>query len=212
MSERYISPSVIRRLPKYHRCLKELERNGIERVSSSVLADTLGFTASQVRQDFSCFGGFGQQGYGYNVVGLKEKIAEIIGVNRSYSAAIIGVGNLGRALANNFDFGKCGFELSVAFDASPDLIGTSICGVKIRDVAELEGYYAENPFDLAVLTVPRQFAKSMAKKLCDMGVKGIWNFTNVDIESEDKSVKIENVHFADSLKILCYQISRDSKD
>ncbi len=118
MSERYISPSVIRRLPKYHRCLKEMQRTGVVRVSSSVLAKTLGFTASQVRQDFSCFGGFGQQGYGYNVESLLAEIAAIIGVDKTHTAAIIGVGHLGHALVNNFRFKTCGFELAVAFDAS----------------------------------------------------------------------------------------------
>ena len=143
MSERYISPSVIRRLPKYHRCLKELQRNGIGRVSSSVLAHNLGFTASQVRQDFSCFGGFGQQGYGYNVESLLSEIASIIGVDKTHSAAIIGVGHLGHALVNNFRFDICGFELAVAFDANPELIGTKIGDVEIRDIKDLESYFEE---------------------------------------------------------------------
>lgn len=210
MRERYISPLVIRRLPKYHRCLKELERSGVERVSSSVLADTLGFTASQVRQDFSCFGGFGQQGYGYNVASLRQKIAEIIGVDKCRNAVLIGVGNLGRALLHNFDFPKCGFELRVAFDVSESLIGTSVCGVEILNMTELEKYSKENPFEVAVLTVPRQFAKEIAGRLVELGVRGIWNFTNVDMNFEEKGVKVENVHFADSLKILCYEISREN--
>lgn len=210
MRERYISPLVIRRLPKYHRCLKELERSGVERVSSSVLADTLGFTASQVRQDFSCFGGFGQQGYGYNVASLRQKIAEIIGVDKCRNAVLIGVGNLGRALLHNFDFPKCGFELRAAFDVSESLIGTSVCGVEILNMTELEKYSKENPFEVAVLTVPRQFAKEIAGRLVELGVRGIWNFTNVDMNFEEKGVKVENVHFADSLKILCYEISREN--
>ncbi len=210
MRERYISPLVIRRLPKYHRCLKELERSGVERVSSSVLADTLGFTASQVRQDFSCFGGFGQQGYGYNVASLRQKIAEIIGVDKCRNAVLIGVGNLGRALLHNFDFQKCGFELRAAFDVSESLIGTSVCGVEILDMSDLEKYSKETPIDVAVLTVPRQFAKETAGRLVELGVRGIWNFTNVDMNFEEKGVKVENVHFADSLKILCYEISREN--
>ena len=123
MRERYISTSVIRRLPKYHRCLRDLERAGVDKVSSSVLAKTLGFTASQVRQDFSCFGGFGQQGYGYKVSSLLAEIAGIIGIDRVHTAAIIGVGNLGRALMHNFNFKNCGFELRAAFDASESVIG-----------------------------------------------------------------------------------------
>ena len=210
MSEKYISPLVIRRLPKYHRCLKELERSGVERVSSSVLAETLGFTASQVRQDFSCFGGFGQQGYGYNVVSLRQKIAEIIGVDKCRNAVLIGVGNLGHALLHNFDFQKCGFELRAAFDVSKDLIGTSINGVEILDMKAIEEYSKKNPIEVAVLTVPRQFAKETAGRLIELGVRGIWNFTNVDMSFEEKGVKVENVHFADSLKILCYEISREN--
>ncbi len=210
MSERYISPLVIRRLPKYHRCLKELERSGVERVSSNVLAETLGFTASQVRQDFSCFGGFGQQGYGYNVASLRQKIAEIIGVDKCRNAVLIGVGNLGHALLHNFDFNKCGFELCAAFDVSKDLIGTSINNVEVLDMKKIEEYSKQTPFEVAVLTVPRQFAKETAQRLVELGVRGIWNFTNVDMNFEENGVKVENVHFADSLKILCYEISREN--
>lgn len=210
MRERYVSPSVIRRLPKYHRCLKELERSGVERVSSSVLAETLGFTASQVRQDFSCFGGFGQQGYGYNVANLRAEIASIIGIDKSHSAALIGVGNLGHALVNNFDFKKSGFELAVAFDANPDLIGTKIGDVEILDIRDMPAYFAKNPFEIAVLTVPREVGRELAQTLAELGVRGIWNFTNIDFTLEELGVKVENVHFADSLKVLCYEVSRES--
>lgn len=210
MSERYISPLVIRRLPKYHRCLKELQRSGVSRVSSSVLASNLGFTASQVRQDFSCFGGFGQQGYGYNVSNLLSEIASIIGVDKKHTAAIIGVGHLGHALINNFSFKTCGFELAVAFDANPELIGTTLEGVEIRDIKELDSYFDENPFDVAVLTMPREFAHDIASKVANLGVRGIWNFTNVDLSATELGVEIENVHFADSLKILCYEISKNA--
>ena len=210
MRERYISPLVIRRLPKYHRCLKELERSGVERVSSNVLAETLGFTASQVRQDFSCFGGFGQQGYGYNVANLRAEIASIIGIDKSHSAALIGVGNLGHALVNNFDFKKSGFELAVAFDANPDLIGTKIGDVEILDIKDMPAYFAKNPFEIAVLTVPREVGRELAQTLAELGVRGIWNFTNIDFTLEELGVKVENVHFADSLKVLCYEVSRES--
>ena len=209
MRERYVSPSVIRRLPKYHRCLKELERSGVERVSSSVLAETLGFTASQVRQDFSCFGGFGQQGYGYNVANLRAEIASIIGIDKSHSAALIGVGNLGHALVNNFDFKKSGFELAVAFDANPDLIGTKIGNVEILDIKDMPEYFAKKPFEIAVLTVPREVGRELAQTLAELGVRGIWNFTNIDFTLEELGVKVENVHFADSLKVLCYEVSRE---
>ncbi len=209
MLERYISQSVIRRLPKYHRCLKELQRSGVGRVSSSVLADRLGFTASQVRQDFSCFGGFGQQGYGYNVESLLSEIASIIGIDKPHTAAIIGVGHLGHALVNNFSFKTCGFELTVAFDASEKLIGTKIGDVVIHDIKELPEYFSEHPFEVAVLTMPREFAHDMARKVAELGVRGIWNFTNVDLSPVELGVEIENVHFADSLKILCYEISKE---
>ena len=210
MRERYVSPSVIRRLPKYHRCLKELERNGVERISSSLLAETLGFTASQVRQDFSCFGGFGQQGYGYNVANLRNEIATIIGIDQCHTAALIGVGNLGHALVNNFDFKKSGFELEVAFDANPELVGTKIGDVEIRDISELKSYFEKSPFDIAVLTVPKDVARELAQTLAELGVRGIWNFTNIDFTLEELGIKVENVHFADSLKVLCYEVSRDN--
>ena len=198
MSERYISPLVIRRLPKYHRCLKELQRSGVSRVSSSVLASNLGFTASQVRQDFSCFGGFGQQGYGYNVSNLLSEIASIIGVDKKHTAAIIGVGHLGGEIP----------ELVNITD--PELIGTTLEGVEIRDIKELDSYFDENPFDVTVLTMPREFAHDIASKVANLGVRGIWNFTNVDLSATELGVEIENVHFADSLKILCYEISKNA--
>ena len=208
MHERHISPSVIRRLPKYHRCLRELERNGVDKVSSSALAEALGFTASQVRQDFSCFGGFGQQGYGYNVSSLLSEIAGIIGIDRMHTAAIIGVGNLGRALMQNFNFKNCGFEPVAAFDANPEIVGQKIGGISVLDVKELESFFGNSPFDVAVLTLPKAYVKDMAKKVSALGVSGIWNFTNIDLSLEELGVAVENVHFADSLKTLCYEISK----
>ena len=209
--ERYISALVIRRLPKYHRCLKELSRRGITCVSSSNLARELGFSASQVRQDFSCFGGFGQQGYGYNVASLLSEIETIIGIDRSHSAVIIGIGNLGHALLNNFNFKNCGFSLISAFDASPQLIGEKIGNIVIRNIDELDSFYAENPFEIAVLTLPKAYAEDMAYRLANLGVKGIWNFTNVDLYLEELGVTVENVHFSDSLMTLCYGISDEKK-
>lgn len=208
MEERHISTSVIRRLPKYHRCLRELERNGVDKVSSSALAEALGFTASQVRQDFSCFGGFGQQGYGYNVSSLLSEIAAIIGIDKSHTAAIIGVGNLGRALMHNFNFKSSGFELVAAFDADKKIIGEKIGDIEVLSVSSLEEFFKENPFDVAVLTLPKASVKEMAKKVSELGVSGIWNFTNIDLSLEELNVAVENVHFADSLKLLCYEISK----
>ncbi len=207
MSERYISPSVIRRLPKYYRCLRELERGGIDRVSSSMLARNLGFTASQVRQDFSCFGGFGQQGYGYKVRSLLTEIAGIIGVDRHHTASIIGVGNLGRALMHNFNFKNCGFELVAAFDSDASVINKTFGDITVRDAAEIEEYFTSNHIDVAVLTVPKAYVRDIAKKVAGLGVSGIWNFTNIDLSLEELGVQVENVHFADSLMTLCYGIS-----
>lgn len=209
MSERYISPSVIRRLPKYHRRLRELLKNGESRVSSSVLAGDLGFTASQVRQDLNCFGGFGQQGYGYNVESLLAEIASIIGVDRRHTAAIIGVGNLGHALVNNFNFKNCGFDIVAAFDVKPELVGTKIGGIKIHDIEKMDEVYETEPFEVAVIAVPKDVARESARHVAELGVRGIWNFANVDLNESELGVKIENVHFADSLMTLCYEISAD---
>ncbi len=212
MRERYISQLVIRRLPKYHRCLKELEKRGETRVSSSALARALGFTASQVRQDFSCFGGFGQQGYGYNVSGLLSEIASIIGVDRAHRAVIIGVGNLGHALLNNFNFQNCGFSVTAAFDAASERIGEQIGDVVVHNIDELESFYKENPFEIAVLTMPKKFVSDIADRLIKLGIKGIWNFTNVDLNLDEFGITVENVHFSDSLMILCYGISDTTKE
>ncbi len=207
MSEKYISPSAIRRLPKYYRCLREFDRAEVDRVSSSMLAEHLGFTASQVRQDFSCFGGFGQQGYGYRVKNLLAEIAGIIGVDSHHTAAIIGVGNLGRALMHNFNFKNCGFELVAAFDVDESIINTKIGDVTILNIAEMESYFEANHIDVAVLTLPKAYVRDIAQKVAKLGVSGIWNFTNIDLTLEELGVHVENVHFADSLMTLCYEIS-----
>lgn len=208
---KYISQSVIRRLPKYYRYLRDLEKNGVDRVSSSMLANALGFTASQVRQDFSCFGGFGQQGYGYKVSSLLEELAGIIGINRRHTAAIIGVGNLGRALMHNFHFSHCGFELVAAFDADKNLVGKKFGDVTVSDIADIEKYFAENHVDVAVLTVPKEYVRDVAKKVAGLGISGIWNFTHIDLSLEELGVQVENVHFAESLLTLCYGISLGEK-
>ncbi len=207
MREGHISKSVIRRLPRYYRCLRDLEKDGTARVSSDVLAKSLGFTASQVRQDFSNFGEFGQQGYGYNVSSLLSEIASIIGVNRKHRAVIIGVGNLGRALLNNFKFKNYGFELVAAFDTNKELIGTKVGEVDILDIADMEKGYDENPFEVAILCVPKVCVQDVAKRAAGLGVNGIWNFTNIDLDLDEFDVVVENVHFADSLMRLCYGIS-----
>ena len=207
MKKQKVSSAVIRRLPRYFRHLNDLLQSGTVRISSSALGKSMGLTASQIRQDLSCFGEFGQQGYGYNVESLRGEIADILGMNRSHNAVILGAGNLGRALIENFHFEKNGFELSAAFDVSPSIIGTQIGGVVIQDAAQLETYLAEHPASVGVLTVPGRVAGVMAERLVAGGVRGIWNFTNMELELKEDNIVIENVHFADSLLALSYMIS-----
>ncbi|MEG2857214.1 MAG: redox-sensing transcriptional repressor Rex [Clostridia bacterium] len=202
-----VSGAVIRRMPKYFRYLDELHQNGVAKISSRALAECMGLTASQIRQDFNCFGGFGQQGYGYNVETLMNEIASIIGVNRKHKAIIIGVGNIGRALIHNFDFYKCGFNLIAAFDADRALCGANIGGIQVHHIDELEKFYDKTPIEVAIMTLPKAPAPQMAERLAGMGVRGIWNFTNMDLKMTNKSVMVEDVHFADSLMTLCYRIS-----
>lgn len=209
MKKTNISPAVIRRLPRYYRRLDDLHQAGVERISSRALGDSLGLTASQIRQDLSCFGEFGQQGYGYNVDTLREEIAQILGVHRSHTAVIMGAGNLGRALIENFHFDLNGFRLLAAFDISPALVGTTIGGIPILHADTLEAFAAEHSIDVGVLTVPKNASIPTANRLAELGVQGIWNFTNVELPAFDRDVIVENVHFADSLLTLSYMISEE---
>ncbi len=202
-----VSNNVIRRLPRYLRKLDELSANGVSRISSFDLGQQLGLTPSQIRQDFSCFGEFGQQGYGYNVAALRSQIAVILGMDRGFSAILIGVGNIGRALMDNFCFSEWGFRLVSAFEIDPALIGTEFKGVPIRSMDELESYLAENPVDIAVLSVPKDAAVPVAERLTADGIRAIWNFTNVELTGPDSDVLVENIHFSDSLLSLSYFLS-----
>ena len=168
----------------------------------------MGITASQIRQDLSCFGEFGQQGYGYNVDELRGEIGRILGVDQSHRIIVVGVGNLGRALIQNFRFNDTGFLLEAAFDVSPALVGTDIAGVPVLDTTELERFVPEHKPDVAVLTVPRAAAQQMADRLIGLGVRGFWNFTNVELSSQAENVRFEDVHFADSLLTLSYRITK----
>ena len=210
MKKQNISSAVIRRLPRYYRHLSELSQAGVVRISSSALGKTMNLTASQIRQDLSCFGEFGQQGYGYNVESLRNEVAEILGMNQGHTAVILGVGNLGRAILQNFPFERCGFQLNAAFDVSPELIGRQISGVMIFPANELEDYLRQNPTNVGVLTVPRSIANGTAERLIRGGVKGIWNFTNSELRVNDPRVVVENVHFSDSLLTLNYLISEEA--
>ena len=208
MKKKNVSDAVIRRLPRYYRYLDDLYNKGVVRISSNTLGSRMGITASQIRQDLSCFGEFGQQGYGYNVTELRAEIGQILGVNREHSIIIIGVGNLGHALMQNFRFHDIGFSLDAAFDVSPALIGTEISGVPVYDLKTLDEYCKEHTPDVAILTVPQSVAQSTMDHLVELGVRGFWNFTNKEIASENPDVQVESVHFADSLLTLSYRITK----
>ena len=202
-----VSNNVIRRLPRYLRKLDELKASGVGRISSFNLGQQLGLTPSQIRQDFSCFGEFGQQGYGYNVAALREEIASILGMDRGFKAILIGVGNIGHALMDNFCFSEWGFTLVAAFDIDPAIVGTTSNGVTIRSMDELLDYLRENKIDVAVLTVPKEAASAVAKLLFDNGIGAIWNFTNVELTEPNSPSLVENVHFSDSLLSLSYFVA-----
>ena len=209
MKKNRVSTAVIRRLPRYYRHLTDLSLAGVDRISSQALGASMGLTASQIRQDLSCFGEFGQQGYGYNVSSLRAEVASILSVDQGHTAVILGVGNLGRALIENFHFSLNGFRLIAAFDVDPQVVGTQIAGTPVLHSSQMEDFYAENPFSVAVLTVPKMVAVSSAERLARLGVRGIWNFTNMELPVSNSSVVVEDVHFADSLLALSYMISEE---
>ena len=202
-----ISPAVIRRLPRYYRHLEALHQSGVVRISSNALGERTGLTASQIRQDLSCFGEFGQQGYGYNVKSLMTEIADIMGMNKGHTAVVVGAGRLGRALLANFPFGHYGVTLTAIYDIDPKLIGTTIAGVPVYPTNELNTRLAETPVDIGILTVPPGVAAETANRLACLGVKGIWNFTNIELGLHLTDLVVENVHFSDSLLSLSYMIS-----
>lgn len=202
-----VSNNVIRRLPRYLRKLDELSESGVDKISSRQLGDLLGLTSSQVRQDFNCFGEFGQQGYGYNVAALRAQIAGILGMERGFTAILVGVGNIGRAMMENFCFSDWGMDLAAAFDIKPALIGTEYKGVHIYSMDELEKYLDENKADIAVLTVPKTVAVPVTERLTKSGIEAIWNFTNVELTEPNSSTIVENVHFSDSLLSLSYFVA-----
>lgn len=203
-----ISTAVIRRLPRYYRQLSELENSGVMRISSNALGKSMGLTASQIRQDLFCFGEFGQQGYGYKVTSLKEEIGDILGINRGHTVVVLGVGNLGRAIIENFRFSSNGFRLMAAFDVQEGVVGTTVSGVPIYHVDEMESYLMAHPASVGMLTVPIHAAQEMGDRLAAAGVRGIWNFTNYEITPPNGDVVIESVHFSDSLLTLSYLISQ----
>ncbi|MBE7048252.1 MAG: redox-sensing transcriptional repressor Rex [Ruminococcaceae bacterium] len=198
---------VVKRLPRYYRYLGELLRQGITRISSGELSAKMGVTASQIRQDFNCFGGFGQQGYGYNIEKLYNEIAGILGLSHGYKTIIIGAGHLGHALANHSNFAKRGFELVGIFDKNPELIGTIIHDLPVRSVDELESFCAAQSVDIAILALPKSAIEMVVPRLVQLKIKGLWNFSYTDIAVPD-SVAVENVHLSDGLMTLSYKITQ----
>lgn len=209
MEEREISQAVIRRLPRYYRYLGELLEHGVERISSNDLSRRMKVTASQIRQDFNNFGGFGQQGYGYNVEYLYNEIGKILGLDKQHRFIIVGAGNLGRALGNYINFEKRGFIFCGIFDVDPTLMGREVRGIKIMPVDCMEQFIRENEIDIAVLTIPKAGAVAVAEKLVQNGIRAIWNFAHVDLNVPD-GIQVENVHLSDSLMKLSYNISNNS--
>ena len=202
MEEKKISSAVIRRLPRYYRYLGELIESGVQRISSKELSARMKVTASQIRQDLNNFGGFGQQGYGYNVQYLYEEIGKILGIDRNHNMVIIGAGNLGKAIVNYSDFEKRGFVIKGIFDNNPKIKGTKIRGIEVRMMNELTDFIKDNEIEIVALTIPKEAAKVVA----DAGVKAIWNFAHTDLNLPD-DVIVENVHLSESLMRLSYTIA-----
>ena len=210
VEQRKISRAVISRLPRYYRYLGDLLVAGVERISSNDLSKKMQVTASQIRQDLNNFGGFGQQGYGYNVKYLYTEIGKILGLDKDHNFIIIGAGNLGQALANYASFERNGFILKSLFDVNPRLEGVTIRGIPVRMLDELEGYLQENDIEIAALTLPKSKAEEVADVLVANGIKAIWNFAHTDL-TLPKDVIVESVHLADSLMKLSYNISQHNE-
>lgn len=210
MPKEGVSIQVIRRLPRYYRYLSELDSEGIEKISSTKLASMMNSTASQIRQDLNCFGGFGQQGYGYSVTGLREEIGKILGLDQPRSMILIGAGNLGKAIATHLNFEKLGFKLTAIFEKDEHLIGTTLRDIEIMSDDKIEEYVKENQIDTAVLTMPKEAVEKIIDKLYDCGIRSYWNFSHYDISKKYMDVTVENVHLSDSLMTLSYMMNQDS--
>ena len=208
--EKEISQAVIRRMPRYYRYLGELLEEGVERISSNDLSRRMRVTASQIRQDLNNFGGFGQQGYGYNVQFLYDEIGKILGLNETHHIIVIGAGNLGQAITNYVKFEKFGFIITALFDVNPKLKGQTVRGIPIYLMDELDQYCKDHPDDIAALTLPKEKADETAQHLVQLGVHAIWNFAHVDLDLSDNQVVVENVHLSDSLMQLSYNIVKNS--
>lgn len=207
MNKENISKSVIRRLPRYYRFLSELEENNTERISSGKLAEIMRTTASQVRQDLNCFGGFGHQGYGYSVSKLKDEIAKILGLDNKFKAVLIGSGHIGTAIAAHMQFEKLGFELVGIFDNNQEILGEKINDLEIKDEKNLESFCKGNNVEAAFLCVPKSAAEDIVGRLYNCGVKNFWNFTHYYIQGDYPDATVENVHLSDILMTLCYSMN-----
>ncbi len=204
-----ISNSVIRRLPRYYRFLGELEDQQISKISSRELSEKMHLTASQIRQDLNCFGGFGQQGYGYNVSELRKEIGRILGVDKHRKTILIGAGNLGTALAVHINFEKSGCSLIGIFDSNKKIVGNPLGKLTITDIDELESFCRENKPEVAVLCIPKSVTKEIVDRLTELGVRSFWNFSHYDINVEHKNIIVENVHLGDSLLTLSYGVNNN---
>lgn len=208
MPKEGVSIQVIRRLPRYYRYLTELESQGVEKISSTKLAALMSSTASQIRQDLNCFGGFGQQGYGYSVAGLREEIGRILGLDQIHNMILIGAGNLGRAIATHLNFEQLGFKLTAIFEKDEKLIGTMLRGIKVMADEEIESYVSENQISTAILAMPKDAVDNLIDKLYACGIRSYWNFSHYDIAKKYDDVIVENVHLSDSLMTLCYMMNQ----
>ncbi len=202
-----ISIQVIKRLPRYYRFLTELEANGTDKISSTKLASVMSLTASQIRQDLNCFGGFGQQGYGYSVKNLRAEIGRILGLENVRGTILLGAGNLGRAIATHLNFEQMGFKLTAIFEKDPKLVGTMLRGIRVMSDNEIDGYIRENHVDTAILALPKDAVEKLIDKLYSLGIRNYWNFSHYDIARRYSDVVVENVHLSDSLMTLCYRIN-----
>lgn len=206
-NDKKVPEVVIKRLPRYYRYLDELDREGKTRISSTALSKSMGVTASQIRQDFNYFGGFGQQGYGYNVKHLLTELKKLLGITKGYKVIIVGAGNLGHAIANYAGLKKRGFKLCGIFDNDKGKIGHKVGDVEIADISDAKAFIAENKIDIAILTLPKDATEQVADMLADSGIKGFWNFSYTELKSRN-SVFVENVHLTDSLMTLSFKINQ----
>lgn len=206
-----ISNAVIKRLPRYRRYLNELRKKGVDKISSNEFSNLIGYTASQIRQDLNNFGEFGQQGYGYSVEGLYNEISAILGLDKKYKMVIVGAGNLGKAIVNHTYYYKTGFVVQGIFEIDPNLIGTKINDIDVMDYENIVEFVEENSIDIGVICTTKEVAQEVADKLCFAGVRGLWNFAPVDIETPSH-VAVENVHISESLHALAYHMNRNGED